>query len=149
VESSKFHVFVSLVLLIAVFVGYWVCFYSTRRYKTSRDPLEHERRCLRFYYRVRKLNESYNSIPRFHGDNIKWIRYFRFQRNAKEYLKEFDHAVEKLKEEFSDVIIDDNDWTRFAFSQFNNRRTMLLADVLLEELEPEILAKSTDAKSKR
>lgn len=80
---------------------------------------------------------------------MKWIRYFRFQRNAKEYLKEFDHAVEKLKEEFSDVIIDDNDWTRFAFSQFNNRRTMLVADVLLEELEPEILAKSTDAKSKR
>jgi len=111
--------------------------------------MEHERRCLRFYYKVRQLNESHNSITKFHGDNRKSNRYFSPQRNAKKYLEDFDHAVEKLKEEFSDVVIDHNDWTRFALTQFNKTRTMLFADVLLEELEPEILAKPADAEGKR
>ena len=147
-ESSKFFIFERLVVFIAVFVGYGIWLFWTGRHKNSRNRSEHERRCLRFYYRVRQLNESHNSITRFHRGNRKSIRYFSPQRNAKEYLEDFDHAVEILKEEFSDVVIDHNDWTRFALSQFNKTRTILLADLLLEELESEILAKPADAKGK-
>jgi len=71
------------------------------------------------------------------------------QRNATEYLADFDRAVEKLKMEFSDVTTDDNAWTRFAFSQFNNTRTMLLADIVMEELEPEILGKPAMPRGRR
>jgi len=149
VEFSKPFIFESLVVLLSLSFGCWVWFFWTKHYKKLRNRRARKGECLRFYYRVRQLNELHNSIARFHKNSKNSIKYFSPRRNAKESLEDFDRAVEKLKEEFSDVIIDDNDWTRFALSRFNDTRTMLLADIVLEELEPEILAKPAYSKGKR
>lgn len=148
-EFSKPFIFEIFLVLISLFFGYWAWFFWTKRYKKLRNRRAHKGECRRFYYRVRQLNESHNSIARFHRNGKKSIKYFSPQRNARECLEDFDRAVSKLKEEFPSVIMDDNDWTRFALSRFNDTRTMLLADIVLEELEPEILAKPADSKGRR